>query len=117
MNGIVDVGGGERGIFGAGIFDWCLDHGVTFDYLIGVSAGSANEASFLAGQKGRNYQFYTNYSFRKDYMSFRNMITKGSYIDLEYIYGDALTNSAGENPLNFGAIMNSGKTICPTTTL
>lgn len=110
MNGIVDVGGGERGIFGAGIFDWCLDHGVTFDYLIGVSAGSANEASFLAGQKGRNYQFYTNYSFRKDYMSFRNMITKGSYIDLEYIYGDALTNSAGENPLNFGAIMDSGKT-------
>ncbi len=45
--GVIDVGGGFRDIYGAGVFDWCLDHDVHFDYCIGISAGSANLASFL----------------------------------------------------------------------
>ena len=64
--GIVDVGGGMRGIFAAGVFDYCMDQGICFDLVIGVSAGSANAASFLAGQRGRNYEFYTEYSFEKE---------------------------------------------------
>ncbi|MCI2035328.1 MAG: patatin family protein, partial [Oscillospiraceae bacterium] len=32
MTGIVDVGGGLRGIYGAGVFDYCLDRGISFDY-------------------------------------------------------------------------------------
>ena len=67
--GVVDVGGGLRGIYAAGIFDYCMDEGIQFDICIGVSAGSANIASYLAGQRGRNYQFYSEYSFRKEYMS------------------------------------------------
>ena len=77
MIGVVDVGGGLRGVYGAGVFDTCLDEGIAFDYLIGVSAGSANVASFLAGQKGRNLKFYADYSFRKAYMSFRNLLRRG----------------------------------------
>ena len=68
MTGIVDVGGGLRGIYGAGIFDYCMEQGIHFDYCIGVSAGSANVCSYIAGQKGRNYQFYTDYSFRKGFL-------------------------------------------------
>ena len=45
--GVIDVGGGLRGIYGAGVFDFCLDNNINFDYGIGVSAGSANIASFL----------------------------------------------------------------------
>ena len=52
--GVIDVGGGFRDIYGAGVFDWCLDHDVNFDYCIGISAGSANLASYLARQRGRN---------------------------------------------------------------
>ncbi len=104
MIGVVDVGGGLRGVYGAGVFDTCLDEGIAFDYLIGVSAGSANVASFLAGQKGRNLKFYADYSFRKDYMSFRNLLRRGSYLDLDYIYGDALTNAGGEYPLDYQAL-------------
>lgn len=37
MTGIVDVGGGLRGIYGAGIFDYCMEQGIHFDYCIGVS--------------------------------------------------------------------------------
>ena len=48
--GVIDVGGGLRGIYGAGVFDFCLDNNINFDYGIGVSAGSANIASILAKQ-------------------------------------------------------------------
>lgn len=54
--GIVDVGGGLRGIYAAGVLDYCMDQGIHFDLGIGVSAGSANLASYAAGQRGRNYE-------------------------------------------------------------
>ncbi|WP_346728001.1 hypothetical protein [Pseudoflavonifractor sp. MCC625] len=46
-----------------------MDHDIHFDLGIGISAGSANLASFAAGQRGRNYQFYMEYAFRKQYMA------------------------------------------------
>ncbi len=104
--GIVDVGGGLRGIYAAGIFDYCMDRGIRFDAGIGVSAGSANIASYLAGQRGRNYLFYSEYSFRKEYMGLQNFIKKKSYIDMDYLYG-TLSNSSGENPLNYEKIMQN----------
>ena len=100
---VIDVGGGLRGIYAAGVFDRCMDESISFDLGIGVSAGSANIASYLAGQRGRNYVFYTEYTARKKYMSFSNFIFKGSYIDLDYVYG-TLSNSGGENPLDYAAI-------------
>lgn len=57
-------GGGLRGIYAAGVSDYCMDQGIRFVVGIGMSAGSANLASYTAGQKGRNYQFYTEYAFR-----------------------------------------------------
>ena len=103
MIGIIDVGGGLRGAFGAGVLDYCLDEGIAFPYCIGVSAGSANLCSFLAGQRGRNTFFYCVYPQRKAYMSLRNLLLHGSYLDLEYIYG-TLSNTDGENPLNYDAL-------------
>lgn len=106
MTGIVDVGGGLRDIYGAGVFDCCLDEGIRFDYCIGVSAGSANIASYLAGQRGRNYRFYMEYSFRRRYMSLHNLLHTGSYIDLDYVYG-GLSNHDGENPLDYERLRDS----------
>ena len=103
--GVIDVGGGLRGIYAAGVFDWCLENGVKFDYGIGISAGSANVASYLSGQHGRNYTFYEEYSVRKEYMGFENMLRTGSFLNLQYIYGP-LSNADGENPLDF-AKMNA----------
>ena len=108
MLGVIDVGGGLRGIYGAGIFDACLDMNIDFDYCIGVSAGSANIASYIAGQRGRNRKFYTVFSFRKEYMSLYNLVKKGSFVDLEYIYA-TLSNEGGEYPLDFDAVKNSDK--------
>ena len=104
MKGIIDVGGGMRGIYAAGIFDYCMEKNINFDLCIGISAGSANLASFLAGQKGRNYKFYTDYSFREEYMSMEQFIKTGSYINFDYIY-EKLSGSDGEDPLDYDAIM------------
>lgn len=46
--GVVDVGGGLRGVYIAGVFDYCLDQDIRFDLGVGVSAGSANVASYIA---------------------------------------------------------------------
>lgn len=102
--GVVDVGGGLRGIYAAGVFDRCMEDGVLFDLGIGVSAGSANIMAYIAGQKKRNYVFYTEYTQRKEYMSAKNFLLKHSYLDLDYVYG-TLTNSDGEYPLDYEAFM------------
>ncbi len=104
--GAVDVGGGTRGIFGAGVLDRCMDLGIHFDHFVGVSAGSANGASYLAGQRGRNFTFYNEYAFRKKYMSFDNLLKTGDYLGFDYIYGD-LSNEDGEYPLDYDAMMNN----------
>lgn len=102
--GVIDVGGGMRASYGAGFFDWCMDNGVHFDYCIGVSAGSANVVSYLAGQRGRNYVFYTDYDLREECMGYKNYLKTGSFVDIEYAYGK-LSNSDGEYPLDFEAAL------------
>lgn len=101
--GIVDVGGGYRGVYASGVLDYCMDHGICFDLGIGVSAGSANLISYAARQRGRNHQFYTEYGLRKEYASLGNFLFKKSFVDLDYVYG-TLSNSDGENPLDYPAV-------------
>lgn len=105
MIGVIDVGGGLRDIYGAGVFDTCLENNINFDCCIGVSAGAANVASFVAKQPGRNYRFYNDYAFRKEYMSVNNLLEGKKFLDLDYVYG-VLSNTGGEDPVNFENIKN-----------
>lgn len=113
--GVVDVGGGFRGVYAAGVLDWCMHQGIWFDLGIGVSAGSANLASYCARQPLRNHKFYTEYGLRKEYMSAGNYLRTGSYIGLEYIYG-TLTNSDGEYPIDYDAMMENPMEFLTVTT-
>lgn len=106
MIGCIDVGGGLRDIYGAGVFDRLLDDGIYFDLCIGISAGSANCASYVARQRGRNKPFYLDYSLRKEAMSPDNLLKSGSYLDLNYIYG-TLSMKDGESPLDYETLKNS----------
>ena len=54
---MIDVGGGFRAIFGAGVMDRMMEDDISVDHCYGVSAGSANMVSFIAGQHGRNHKF------------------------------------------------------------
>lgn len=107
MLGIVDVGGGMRCIYSAGVYDCFFDRKVDVGYCLGVSAGSANLISFVCGQRGRNLEFYSNYALRKEYMSVSNLLKTGSYIGLDYIFS-TLCNTDGEYPLDFEHFKESG---------
>ena len=102
--GVIDPGGALRAIYAAGVFDRWMELGVTVDVAIGVSAGSANLAAYLANQPMRNFVFYTEYSKRPAYMGLQNFLRTGSYLNLEYIYG-TLSRKDGEYPLDFPQMM------------
>ena len=104
--GVIDVGGGFRGIYATGVLDYCQDNSIEFDLALGISAGSANLCSFVARQRGRNYTFYTQYAFRKQYASLRNFILGKGFFDVDYVYG-TLSNSDGENPLDYPTLRDN----------
>lgn len=106
MTGIVDVGGGIRGVFSSGIYDAFLDEGFTADYCLGVSAGAANLITYLAGQRGRTLTFYHEYFMRKELLGVETFLKKGSFLNLDYLYS-TLSNEGGENPLDFDTVMAS----------
>ena len=79
--GLVLEGGGMRGIYTAGVLDVFLDEGLTFDGVIGVSAGAVHGCSFLSGQKGRSIRYYKKYCADKRFMSTENLIRTGNFAD------------------------------------
>ena len=103
-SGLIVEGGGMKCAYSAGILDAFLDDNIAFDYCMGVSAGAANTASYLAGQRGRNLRFYIEHVKDPCYISIKNMIKTGSLFGLQYIYG-TLTNSVGKDPLDYDALM------------
>ena len=56
--GLVLEGGGMRGIYTAGVLDAFMERRITFDGVIGVSAGAIHGCSFVSNQKGRSIRYY-----------------------------------------------------------
>ncbi len=106
MTGLIDVGGGMRDSFGAGVTDCFLDYKIHFPYQIGVSAGAGNLVSYLAGQRDRNRRYYEEYSRRPEYMGVHSLLTNGNYFHLQYIYG-TMSNEGGEDPVDYDALMEN----------
>ncbi len=102
--GIMDVGGGMRDVYGAGVIDYLLDNHIYLPYSIGISAGAGNLASYVGRQRGRNLAYYEEYSGRPEYMSRKTLFRTGSYLDLDYVYG-VLCNEGGEYPLDYTTMM------------
>ena len=101
---LIVEGGGMKCAYSAGVLDKFIDDNITFDYCIGVSAGSANALSFMAGQRDRNRRFYTDHIDEPGYFGLKSFLKTGNIFGLQYIYSD-LTNSDGADPLDFPAIM------------
>ena len=99
---MIDVGGGFRAIFGAGVMDRMLEDDIVVDHCYGVSAGSANMVSYISGQHGRTHKFYTEYAFRKEYASLDSYIKNHNYANLDYVYS-TLSNHDGEYPVDYEA--------------
>ncbi len=84
--GLVLEGGAMRGLFTAGILDVLLEANVTFDGVVGVSAGAAFGINFVSGQNGRTIRY--NKRFAKDwrYCSLRSWLTTGDLFGAEFAY-------------------------------
>jgi len=84
--GLVVEGGGVRGIYAAGVLDAFLEYGLSFDGLIGVSAGAIHGCSFLSKQKGRSIRYYRKYCGDPRFMSFRSWLATGNLVDTDFCY-------------------------------
>jgi predicted patatin/cPLA2 family phospholipase len=80
-------GGAMRGIFATGVLDRFIERNYNpFDFCIGVSAGSTALASWLSGQKQRNYRIITHYSCMPEFISFRRFVKGGHWLDLDWLW-------------------------------
>ena len=84
--GLVLEGGGVRGIYTAGVLDAFMEHGLTFDGLIGVSAGAIHGCSYLSGQQGRSLRYYRKYLNDPRFMSWRSFFRTGNMVGVEFCY-------------------------------
>ncbi len=104
--GLVVEGGGMKCAYNAAILDLFLYDGITFDYCIGVSAGSGNLVSYLAGQRGRNLRFFTEHIHDPEYFGLKSLLKTGDLFGIQHIYGD-LTRADGKDPLDFPAFLRN----------
>lgn len=86
--GLVLEGGAMRGIYTAGVLDVFMERKITFDGVIGVSAGAIHGCSYVSGQKGRSIRYYKKYSRNKHFMSFYNLIRTGDIVGRKFCYHD-----------------------------
>lgn len=84
--GLVLEGGGHRGIFTAGILDVFLENDISFDGVIGVSAGAVHGASFLSKQNGRSLRYALKYCNDKRYMGIGSLLKTGDYFNVDFCY-------------------------------
>lgn len=86
--GLVLEGGGMRGGYTAGVLDAFLDHGISFPYCIGVSAGACNAVSYIARQRKRYYYANTRYLRDKRYMGLHCLMKTGYLFGNRFVFDD-----------------------------
>ena len=84
--GIVLEGGGMRGIYTVGVLDLLMEHDYWPDYLIGVSAGASNSASYISRQKGRGRRTNLDYLDDKRYLSLSNWRKHRSLFGMDFLF-------------------------------
>ncbi|MBN1499947.1 MAG: patatin family protein [Spirochaetes bacterium] len=85
---LVLEGGGFRGMYSAGILDFFLEKNLEFPYVIGVSMGACNAASFASKQHGRNLAVPHTYINDRRYISYRRLFTKGELFGMKFIFSE-----------------------------
>ncbi|WP_261857037.1 patatin-like phospholipase family protein [Photobacterium sanguinicancri] len=82
---LVVQGGGQRGIFTAGVFDAFLEAGFDpFDLYIGTSAGALNLSSYISRQPRFGYNFIVNYTTQDDFFNLYKYLSQQKPMDLDW---------------------------------
>ena len=85
-SGLVLEGGAMRGLFTAGVIDVWMTAGITFDGLVGVSAGACFGCNYKSRQPGRVIRY--NKPLTKDprYCSWRSLLKTGDLFNVDFCY-------------------------------
>lgn len=87
---LVLEGGGMRGVFTTGVLDAMLDAGMSFPYVVGVSAGACNGCSFVTRQRGRarfsNIEMVRCYG--SEYLGVSMLLKTGNIFNVKLLYDD-----------------------------
>ncbi len=111
--GLVLEGGGNRSVYTSGVLDAFMENNITFPYVIGVSAGTCNGASFLGKMLHRQHDITLNYANDKRYMGVGNMLKNGEFLNADWIFNEL---SYDIYPLNQDNFENSGAVFCCVVT-
>ena len=84
--GLVLEGGAMRGMFTTGILDVFMENGISFDGMIGVSAGATFGCNFKSKQAGRAIRYNLKYAGDKRYCSFHSLFTSGDLYNADFCY-------------------------------
>ena len=84
--GLVLEGGAMRGMYTAGVLDVFMEQGITFDGVIGVSAGALFGVNLLSKQAGRVIRYNKRFNADKDYLGLRPLLRTGNIVDTDYAY-------------------------------
>lgn len=84
--GLVMEGGAMRGMFTMGVIDVMMEHGITYDGGIGVSAGAAFGCNYKSKQIGRVIRYNKKYCKDKRFASFRSWLKTGDLYGADFCY-------------------------------
>lgn len=101
--GLVLEGGALRGIYSAGVVDFFMEKGITFPYMIGVSAGMGNLVCYAAGQKGRSKKVIMHEN-TDSYYGLGQFRKSKKFLNLDVIVEDYATEIF---PLDFETFFNN----------
>lgn len=84
--GLVLEGGAMRGLFTAGVIDVMMEHGLRYDGLVGVSAGSSFGCNYKSHQPGRVLRYNLRFATDPRYMGLRSLLRTGNLVGAEFAY-------------------------------
>ena len=83
---IVLEGGAFRGVYGEGVLDALMQHGVNLQCTVGCSAGALNGLNYVAGQIGRSARINLGYRNDPRYVGRRPLLKEGSLISFDFLF-------------------------------
>ena len=98
--GLILEGGAMRGMFTAGVMDVMMEAGITFDGVVGVSAGAAFGCNYKSGQIGRVIRYNTRFCADRRYSGLGVLIREGNLFSTPFCYEEV---PIIHDPFDFGA--------------
>ncbi|OBU29897.1 patatin-like phospholipase family protein [Photobacterium phosphoreum] len=110
---LIVQGGGQRGIFSAGVLDSFLDHQFDpFELYIGTSAGALNLSSFISRQPRFGYHFIRDVSMNDQFFNLYKYLSKQQPMNLDWALQQV--SPSGLYPLD---VVTAHKTLLHRTAL